>query len=50
MVNNEPVKVVCNFQYLDTLIDNKLSFSDNSDLIYKQIAATFVPLVKADNF
>ena len=49
-VNNEPVKVVFNFQYLDTLIDNKLSFSDNSDLIYKQIAATFVPLVKADNF
>ena len=34
-VNNETVKVVCNFKYLDTLIDNKLSFSDNSVLIYK---------------
>ena len=35
-VNNEPVKVVSNFKYLDTLIDNKPSFSDNSDLIYKK--------------
>ena len=35
-VNNEPVKVVSNFRYLDTLIDNKLCFSDNSDLIYKK--------------
>ena len=34
-VNNEPVKVVFKFKYLDTLIDNTLSFSDNSDLIYK---------------
>ena len=34
-VNNEPVEVVSNFKYLGTLIDNKLSFSDNSDLIYK---------------
>ena len=34
-VNNEPVKVVSNFTYLDTLIDDKLSFSDSSDLIYK---------------
>ena len=33
--NNEPVKVVFKFKYLDTLIENKLSFSDNSDLIYK---------------
>ena len=49
-VNNEPVKVVFKFKYLDTLIDNKLSFSDNSDLIYKQIAATFVPLAKAEIF
>ena len=50
MVDNKPVKVVFNFKYLDTLIDNKLSFSDNSDLIYKQIAATFVPLAKAEIF
>ena len=35
-VNDEPVKVVSNFRYLDTLIDNKLCFSDNSDLIYKK--------------
>jgi len=34
----------------DTLIDDKLSFRDNSDLIYKQIAATFVPLAKAEMF
>ena len=32
-VNNEPVEVVSNFKYLGTLIDNKLSFSDNSNLI-----------------
>ena len=32
-VNNEPVKVVSNFKYLGTLIDNKLSFSDNTALI-----------------
>ena len=49
-VNNEPVEVVSNFKYLGTLIDNKLSFSDNSDLIYKKIAATFVPLAKAEIF
>ena len=35
-VNNEPVEVVSNFKYLGTLTDNKLSFSDNSDLIYKK--------------
>ena len=34
--NNEPVKVVSNFKYLDTLIDDTLSFSDNSDLIYEK--------------
>ena len=33
-VNNESVEVESNFKYLGTLIDNKLSFSDNSDLIY----------------
>ena len=50
-VNNELVKVVFEFKYLDTLIDNKLSFSDNSDLIYKKkIAATFVPLAKGEIF
>ena len=36
-VNNKPVEVVSNFKYLGTLIDNKLSFSDNSDLIYKKL-------------
>ena len=35
-VNNEPVEVVSNFKYVGSLIDNKLSFSDNSDLIYKK--------------
>ena len=35
-VNNEPVEVLYNFKYLGTLIDNKLSFSDNSYLIYKK--------------
>ena len=50
-VNNEPVTVVFNFKYLDTLIDDKLSFSDNSDLIYiKTIAATFVPVAKGEIF
>jgi len=34
-VTNEPVEVVSNVKYLGTLIDNNLSFSDNSDLIYK---------------
>ena len=47
-VNNEPVEVVSNFKYLGTLIDNKLSFSDNSDLIYKKIATTFVPLARGE--
>ena len=50
-VNSERVTVVFNFKYLDTLIDNKLSFSDNSELIYiKQIAVTSVPLAKAEIF
>ena len=49
-VKNEPVEVVSNFKYLGTLTDNKLSFSDNSDLIYKKIAATFEPLAKAEIF
>ena len=51
-VNNEAVKVVYNFKNLGTLINNKPSFSDNSDLIYKKkkIAATFVPLAKAEIF
>ena len=36
-VNNEPAEVVCNVKKLRTLIDSKLSFSDNTDLIcYKQ--------------
>ena len=33
--NNEVVKMVSNFKYLNNLIDNNLSFTDNSDLIYK---------------
>ena len=49
-VNDEPAEVVSNFKYLGTLTDNKLSFSDNSDLIYKKIAATFEPLAKAEIF
>ena len=50
-VNSERVTVVFNFKYLDTLIDNKLCFSDNSDLIYiKTIAATFVPVAKGEIF
>ena len=35
-VNNEPVEVVSNFKYVGTLMHNKLSFSDNSDPIYKK--------------
>ena len=34
-VNNEPVEMVFNFKYLGTLIDTKLRFSDNEDLMYK---------------
>ena len=49
-VNSERVTVVFNFKYLDTLIDNTLSFSDNSDLIIKTIAATFVPVAKGEIF
>ena len=33
---NQLRSVVSNFKYLGTLIDNKLSFNDNSDLIYKK--------------
>ena len=49
-VNNEPVEMVFNFKYLRTLIDAKLRFSDNTDLMYKQITATFVPFTKAEIF
>ena len=35
-VNNQPVEVVSSLKYLGTLIDNELSFSDNTDLIYKK--------------
>ena len=35
-VNKEPVEVVFNFKYFGTLIDNKLSFSDNTNLIYNK--------------
>ena len=49
-VNNEPVEMVFNFKYLGTLIDAKLRFSDNTDLMYKQITATFVPFTKAEIF
>ena len=34
--NNEPIEVVSNFKYLSSVIDNKLSFSDNIDIIYKK--------------
>ena len=34
-VNNKPVEMVFNFKYLGTLIDAKLRFSDNEDLMYK---------------
>ena len=35
-INNKPVDVLSNFKYLCILIDNKLNFSGNADLIYKQ--------------
>ena len=49
-VNNEPVEVVSNFKYLGTLIDNKLSFSDNSDLIYKKSQQCLYLLQKLRSF
>ena len=49
-VNNEPVEVVSNFKYLGTLIDNKLSFSDNSDLIYKKSQQRLYLLRKLRSF
>ena len=49
-VNNEPVEVVSNFKYLGTLIDNKLSFSDNSDLIYKKSHQRLYLLRKVRSF
>ena len=49
-VNNEPVEVVSNFKYLGTLIDNKLSFSDNSDLIHKKSQQRLYLLRKLRSF
>ena len=49
-VNNEPVEVVSNFKYLGILIDNKLSFSDNSDLIYKKSQQRLYLLRKLRSF
>ena len=49
-VNNEPVEVVSNFKYLGTLIDNKLSFSDNSDLISKKSQQCLYLLRKLRSF
>ena len=50
-VTNEPAEVASNFKYICTLIDNKLSFSDKTDLIYKKIfKATRVPLAQAEIF
>ena len=49
-VNNEPVEVVSNFKYLGSLIDNKLSFNDNSDLIYKKSQQCLYLLRKLRSF
>ena len=51
-VNNEPVEVVSNFKYLGTFvdIDNTLSFSDNSDLIYKKSQQRLYLLQKLRSF
>ena len=49
-VNNEPVEVVSNFKYLGTLIDNKLRFSDNSDLIYQKLQQRLYLLRKLRSF
>ena len=49
-VNNEPVEVVSNFKYLGTLIGNKISFSDNSDLIYKKSQQRLYLLRKLRSF
>ena len=42
--------MVSNFKYLGTLIDNKLSFSDNSDLIYKKSHQRLYLLRKLSSF
>ena len=39
-----------NFKYLGTLIDNKLSFNDNSDLIYKKSQQRLCLLRKLRSF
>ena len=49
-VNNESVEVVSNFKYLGTLTDNKLSFSGNSDLIYKKLQQRLYLLRKLRSF
>ena len=49
-VNNESVEVVSNFKYLGSLIDNKLSFNDNSDLIYKKSQQRLYLLRKLRSF
>ena len=47
---NQLRSVVSNFKYLCTLIDNKLSFNDNSDLIYKKSQRRLYLLRKLRSF
>ena len=49
-VNNEPVEMVSNFKYLGTLIDTKLRFNDNTDLMYKKSQQSLYHLRKLRSF
>ena len=49
-VNNEPVEVVSNFKYLSTLIDNRLGFSDKTDLIHNKSQQRLYLLRKLRSF
>ena len=48
--NNEPIEVVSNFKNLSSLIDNKLSFSDNIDIICKKSQQRLYLLCKLRSF
>ena len=49
-ISDELVEVVENFKYLGTIIDSKLNFSDNTDMIYKKCQQRLFLLRKLKSF
>ena len=49
-ISNEKVEVVETFKYLGTIIDSKLNFSDNADMIFKKCQQRLFLLRKLKSF